>query len=138
MRWAAEVFAAEELAGVLAATSICFDLSVFEIFVPLSLGGAVVLAGNALDLPFLPAAGRVTLVNTVPSAMAELVRARGIPPSVRVVNLAGEALPGALVDELYRTTSVERVLNLYGPSEDTTYSTWARVEPGGPASPPTP
>jgi len=33
VRWAAAVFAPDELAAVLAATSIAFDLSVFEIFV---------------------------------------------------------------------------------------------------------
>src|SRR5207245_1557725 len=49
--WAREVFAPEELAGVLACTSMCFDLSVFEMFVPLSWGGTVILAENALALP---------------------------------------------------------------------------------------
>ena len=79
VRWAAAAFAPEELAGVLAATSIAFDLSVFELFVPLSLGGTVILAENALALPALPARGAVTLVNTVPSAMTELVREGGAP-----------------------------------------------------------
>jgi len=45
------------------------------------------------------------------------------------VNLAGEPLPGVLVQQLYRQGTVERVYNLYGPSEDTTYSTWARTAP---------
>ena len=36
--WARSVFSAKELSGVLAATSICFDLSVFELFVPLCWG----------------------------------------------------------------------------------------------------
>ncbi|HVG11011.1 MAG TPA: amino acid adenylation domain-containing protein, partial [Thermoanaerobaculia bacterium] len=129
VRWAGEAFTAGELAGVLASTSIGFDLSVFELFVPLSRGGKVILAGNALELPGLPAAGEVTLVNTVPSAMAELVRSGGVPPGVRTVNLAGEALPRALVDGLYATGMVERVFNLYGPSEDTTYSTFVLVPP---------
>ncbi|HWN44171.1 MAG TPA: amino acid adenylation domain-containing protein [Thermoanaerobaculia bacterium] len=127
MRWAREFFPPEDLAGVLAATSICFDLSVFEIFVPLSWGGRVILADNALALPAIPAAAEVTLVNTVPSAANELVRGGGFPPSVRTVNLAGEALQRSLVDQLYRNTSAAAVFNLYGPSEDTTYSTWARV-----------
>jgi amino acid adenylation domain-containing protein len=131
MRWAREAFAPEELAGVLAATSICFDLSVFELFVPLSWGGTVVLARNVLELPDLPAAGEVTLVNTVPSALAELVRTSGLPPGVRTVNLAGEPLPGALVRRLEGLGTVRRVLNLYGPSEDTTYSTWAAAHGGG-------
>ncbi len=127
VRWAGEEFSGEELAGVLAGTSLNFDLSVFELFAPLTRGGTVVVAENALALPGL-AAGRVTLVNTVPSAMAELVRTRGVPDSVRTVNLAGEPLTGALVRALEEAVpGVERVLNLYGPTEDTTYSTYARV-----------
>src|SRR5262249_35092159 len=62
LQWAQGVFDREALSGVLAATSINFDLSVFELFVPLSCGGAIVMAENALELPRLPAAERVTLV----------------------------------------------------------------------------
>ena len=43
-------FAPDEFAGVLASTSICFDLSVYEIFVPLGLGGRIVLVKDALAL----------------------------------------------------------------------------------------
>jgi aspartate racemase len=128
--WAREIFTAEHLAGVLAATSICFDLSVFELFVPLSWGGKVILAQNALSLPTLPAADEVTLINTVPSAIAELLRVDGIPASVRVVNLAGEPLPHSLVQQLYKQDTIEQVFNLYGPSEDTTYSTFTLVKKG--------
>ena len=41
----------------------------------------------------------------------------------------------ALVDELY-ARGVDEVWNLYGPSEDTTYSTAGKVsrEPGGPVT----
>jgi amino acid adenylation domain-containing protein len=131
VRWALREFSAEELAGVLFATSICFDLSVFELFVPLAAGGKVLIAANALELPALPAAQEVTLVNTVPSALAELARRDGFPASVRTVNLAGEPLSGALADAVRSLPGVRRLLNLYGPSEDTTYSTWAEV----PASP---
>ncbi|HKH48756.1 MAG TPA: amino acid adenylation domain-containing protein, partial [Thermoanaerobaculia bacterium] len=133
LEWAAEVFAPEDLSRVLAATSVSFDLSVYELFLPLTRGGTVVLADNALALPSLGEA--VTLVNTVPSAMAELVRTGGLPATVRTVNLAGEALPRWLVEEIYRTGHVERVYNLYGPSEDTTYSTFARVAAGETSAP---
>ncbi len=132
VRWALSVFDAEDLAGdlagVLAATSICFDLSVFELFVPLARGGTVIVAENALALPSLPAADEVRLVNTVPSALAELLREGGLPPSVRTVNLAGEALPTPLASELHARGV--RVFNLYGPTEDTTYSTGVRLLPG--------
>ncbi len=127
VRWAAGAFSREELAGVLASTSFAFDLSVFEIFVPLCLGGAVYLAANALELPSLPASGEVTLLNTVPAAAASLP---ALPASVRTVNLAGEVLRPEVAARLYENGGVERVINLYGPSEDTTYSTWSIAERG--------
>ncbi len=119
------MFAPEELAGVLAATSISFDLSIFELFVTLAWGGKVVLAANALELPHLALASEVVLINTVPSALAELVRQRAVPESVRTINLAGEPLKRGLVEAIYQSSAVSRVLDLYGPSETTTYSTWA-------------
>ncbi|HZC23825.1 MAG TPA: AMP-binding protein, partial [Candidatus Binatia bacterium] len=76
------------------------------------------------------AAGEVTLINTVPSAIAELVRLDAVPPSVKVVNLAGEALLTALAHQIYDRTDVGKVYNLYGPTEDTTYSTHMLVSPG--------
>jgi len=125
VRWAAEVFGPEARSGVLASTSICFDLSVFELFLPLATGGRVILASNALELPELPAANEVTLVNTVPSAISEL--AESLPPKAATICLAGEPLARELVERLYAQPGVEAVYNLYGPSEDTTYSTFARV-----------
>ena len=132
--WARTVFSPAEFAGVLFATSVCFDLSVFELFVTLACGGKVILAENALQLPRLPAVGEVTLVNTVPSAIAELVRSGRLPDSVRTVNLAGEPLPAALADKIYQNSAVQKVYDLYGPSEDTTYSTFALRTPGGRAT----
>jgi amino acid adenylation domain-containing protein/non-ribosomal peptide synthase protein (TIGR01720 family) len=127
--WAAATFTRDELAGTLAATSVCFDLSVFELFAPLTCGGRVILARDALELPRLPAAAEVTLVNTVPSAMAALLEQDALPRSVRTVCLAGEALPRTLARRLHERGHVRRVLNLYGPSEDTVYSTAAELDP---------
>ena len=124
--WARRAISPAERRGLLAATSVCFDLSVFEIFLPLVAGGRIVLAADALELPRLAEAG-VTLVNTVPSVMAELLRQGPLPASVSTVALAGEPLPRSLADALYRLPGVRRVLDLYGPSEDTTYSTWSEV-----------
>ena len=126
--WAADAFSPAELSGVLASTSVCFDLSVFELFAPLTTGGAAVLCQDALSLGGLPQANRVTLINTVPSAAAELVRSGALPETVRTVNLAGEPLPPSLAARLYGLGFVGRVNNLYGPTEDTTYSTWDEVE----------
>jgi amino acid adenylation domain-containing protein len=134
IQWAQTVYSEKDLDGVLAATSVCFDLSVFEIFVTLSLGGKVILAENVLALPDIAARNEVVLVNTVPSAIATLQDQNAIPDGVRIINLAGEALPAALVDKLYSTAGVQKVYDLYGPSEDTTYSTWALREKGKPAT----
>jgi amino acid adenylation domain-containing protein/FkbH-like protein len=134
VHWAQAVFSPGELAGVLASTSICFDLSVFEIFATLSSGGKVILAENALALSTLPAAQQVTLINTVPSAMKELLRLQGIPTSVRVVNLAGEPTSNSLVQQIYQLPHVEKVYDLYGPSETTTYSTFTLRRADGPAT----
>jgi amino acid adenylation domain-containing protein len=129
--WARRVFTDEEFAGVMFSTSICFDLSVFELFVTLVNGGKVILAKNVLELPTLPTASEVRLVNTVPSAIAELARTNGIPRSVITVNLAGEPLAQSLVDKLYTDYFVQRVYDLYGPTETTTYSTYTLRQRGG-------
>ncbi len=133
VRWAVGAFSAAELAGVLGSTSICFDLSIFEIFVPLAAGGLVILAPDITRL-HEAALDEVTLFNTVPSAMAELASER-LPAGLRTVNLAGEALAPRLVARLHAHPRVRRVLNLYGPTEDTTYSTWAEVPRGAAAAP---
>jgi non-ribosomal peptide synthetase component F len=126
--WAKDVFTAEELQGVLASTSICFDLSIFEMFVPLSCGGHIVLVENALALATSPVANEVRMINTVPSAIRELVRLKAVPASVRVVNLAGEPLATALVNDIYGQTTTRKVYDLYGPTETTTYSTFTLRE----------
>ncbi|KAF1006889.1 MAG: Tyrocidine synthase 3 [Luteibacter sp.] len=124
--WALDAFSAEALRHTLFSTSLNFDLAVFECFAPLACGGCIHLVDNILalathDVP-------VTLVNTVPSALAAIVAEGVVPPSVRVVNVAGEPLRGSLADALFATTDVDSLCNLYGPSETTTYSTWIRMD----------
>ncbi|VVM96644.1 non-ribosomal peptide synthetase [Pseudomonas fluorescens] len=131
--WSAQVYSCDDIQGVLASTSVCFDLSVWELFVTLANGGSLIIARNALELPQLPARDQVRLINTVPSAIAALQRAGQIPSSVRIINLAGEPLKQGLVDALYEQSTVEHVYDLYGPSEDTTYSTWTRRTVAGQA-----
>jgi amino acid adenylation domain-containing protein len=127
LSWAADIFTDEDLSGVLAGTSICFDLSIFELFLPLSRGGCIILVEDVLQLSTLPYANQVTLINTVPSAMQTLLNSKSIPATVHTVNLAGESLKRALANQLYEETTVQSLYNLYGPSEDTTYSTYTKV-----------
>ena len=135
LNWVCEHFSEVELGGMLAATSICFDLSIFEIFGSLCWGGRVLLSENALELPELPDHEQVRLVNTVPSVMREILRLGDLPPNVQTVCLAGEAFPLALARELGQQPGLKRILNLYGPTEDTTYSTWAEVDPSAEQAP---
>jgi len=125
VHWGLRLYSLDDLRGMVAGTSICFDLSIFEFFVPWSCGGAIYLVENGLHLPEGEARERVTLMNMVPSVMAELMRTTAIPASVRVITFCGETLPRPLVERLYALPGVQRIYNLYGPTEDTTYSTWS-------------
>jgi amino acid adenylation domain-containing protein len=134
LHWGRTTYTPSELARVLASTSICFDLSVFEIFLPLSWGHAIVLVDDILQLAQASAVSRPTLINTVPSAMTALLAAGGIPNSVLCVNLAGEPLSTSLVKRIEERIPSVRIFDLYGPTETTTYSTFARRRSSAPAT----
>ncbi|MFK7787457.1 MAG: amino acid adenylation domain-containing protein, partial [Crocinitomicaceae bacterium] len=127
--WAGKQFSPDELSGILASTSICFDLSVFELFSPLTHGGSLVLMDHVLELMESEDKAHVTLINTVPSAALELVKAEAIPKQVHSIVLAGEVLRRDLVNQLYALDQIQSVYNCYAPSETTTYSTLERVDP---------
>ncbi|HST62734.1 MAG TPA: amino acid adenylation domain-containing protein, partial [Longimicrobium sp.] len=128
LHWLRETMTDEERSSVLFSTSINFDVSVAEIFGTLAWGGKLVLVENALALAELEEA--VVHASMSPSAAAELLHSGGIPACVKTLSLGGEALPNALAQGLYRLGTVEKVGNLYGPTEDTTYSTYAIVPRG--------
>lgn len=123
LAWAEDAYAPAELARVLFSTSLNFDLSVYELWAPLTRGGCVVVVDNVLALTEDEGL-RPTLVNTVPSALNVLLQRAAVPETTRVLNVAGEPLSKELVNAAFDRTRVERLHNLYGPSEDTTYSTW--------------
>ncbi|HEX5870850.1 MAG TPA: amino acid adenylation domain-containing protein, partial [Longimicrobium sp.] len=125
LHWLRETVSDDERACALGATSVCFDVSVAEIFGTLCWGGTLVLVDDALALPSVHEPLR--LASMVPTAAAELLRQGAVPATVRTLALGGEPVPRALADALYAETSVERILNLYGPTEDTTYSTCAFI-----------
>ena len=125
--WARATYSREELRGVLASTSVCFDISVFELFAPLVVGGAVILADDALAFSTLPARERVTLINMVSSVIVEVIRSRSLPPGVRVINLAGERVTADVVRRVHEERETIKVYNVYGPTEATVYATFARV-----------
>jgi amino acid adenylation domain-containing protein/FkbM family methyltransferase len=131
LEWTQEAYDEGDLRMVLAGTSVCFDLSVFEVFAPLWKGTTVVMVQSVLAIGQVAAADEVTLINTVPTALRELVESGSVPRSVRVINVAGEPLGRSLVDLTYeRAPWVEKIYNLYGPTEATTYSTRAKMRRG--------
>lgn len=118
---------------MLAAASICFDFSVFELFVPLSRGATVVLVEDLLAL-IRPLPGPATLVSGVPSAFGELLRHVALPESVRIVMVGGEAVRNDLVVRLAEQPSQPRVMECYGPTETTIFATVGERLPNGPVT----
>ncbi|MFI0265158.1 amino acid adenylation domain-containing protein [Streptomyces luteogriseus] len=123
LAWAWDTYSTDDVSRVLFATSLNFDLSVFELWVPLTMGGCVVVVDNVLALTESPGL-EPSLVNTVPSALSVLLQRDAVPACTTVLNVAGEPLSKELVNSAFARTDIERLYNLYGPSEDTTYSTW--------------
>ncbi len=130
LHWLRETVTDEERSATLGSTSTSFDVSVAEIFGTLCWGGTLYLVENALDLSHFPGREEIRYAGMVPTAAAELLRAGVIPENVRTLNLAGEAVSPALARGLYALEHVEKVGNLYGPTEDTTFSTYALIPRG--------
>ncbi|MDP9862277.1 MULTISPECIES: non-ribosomal peptide synthetase [Streptosporangium] len=120
LRWDADHFTAEELAGFLASTSVCFDPSVPQLYLPLLLGGTVIMAENPLALHTLPARDEVTMISAAASALTALLR-EPLPPGVRTVLSSGEPVSRALADRVFANPGVRRMVNLYGPTECTVH-----------------
>ncbi|MED7924030.1 amino acid adenylation domain-containing protein [Nonomuraea sp. LP-02] len=111
----------------LALTSPAFDISALELYLPLAFGGRVVVAPpGAVRAPAalaaLAVAEGVTHVQATPSVWRLL-----LPGGIGGVTAlaGGEALPPALATEL--RGRCPRVVNVYGPTETTIWSTYAEV-----------
>ncbi|POP77819.1 syringopeptin non-ribosomal peptide synthetase SypA [Pseudomonas syringae pv. syringae] len=130
LTWAHSAFdagtATSALGKTLFSTSLNFDLAVYECFAPLTSGGSIEVVKNVLELQHLD--DDIRLINTVPSALKALLETGSLPKSVHTVNVAGEALKRSLVEALFEQTGVQRLCNLYGPSETTTYSSWVAMD----------
>jgi amino acid adenylation domain-containing protein len=118
-------------------TSLNFDASVWEVFWPLSAGGAVVVArqGAAQDGPYLTERMRtdaVTCAFFVPSTLAVWLETPGLEqlPMLRYVICGGEALSGQLLTTYFERLG-ERVElhNVYGPTETSISSTESLCSP---------
>ncbi|MFK4099096.1 amino acid adenylation domain-containing protein [Streptomyces sp. NPDC019531] len=123
---------------VLALSALNFDLSVYDIFGPLSVGGAVVIPapederepGNWLRLA--TDAG-VTVWNSVPALMAmlcEYVAQTPKPPvlpALRAVLLSGDWIPVSLPADVWRMFPEAELWSLGGATEASIWSIWHRI-----------
>ena len=131
-------FAVSEQDRVLALSALNFDLSVYDIFGLLAVGGAVVLPDA--DRPKDPAhwaaqmaEHRVTLWNTVPALMQLMVEylqespAR-VPDGLRTVLLSGDWIPLKLPEQVRAVWSVApEIVSLGGATEASIWSIYHRI-----------
>jgi amino acid adenylation domain-containing protein len=129
VHWGVSAFSRDELRSVFAATAFGFDMSLFELTVPFAAGGRLVLADNFFEIGMV-GDREVTLVNTVPSLMAAALDDLTLPATVGTAVFCGETLPFEVSERVHQQPGVRRVVNAYGPTEDTVYSTAAEVLPG--------
>ncbi|GAA4563120.1 non-ribosomal peptide synthetase [Planotetraspora kaengkrachanensis] len=113
----------------LALTSLSFDISALEIFLPLTRGGRVEIAPDHLlrDGPALTrliGAAGVTNVQATPSGWRMLTGA-GLRDTRLDALVGGEALPLPLAADL--RARVRRLVNMYGPTETTIWSSFWEV-----------
>lgn len=122
---------------ILAVTTLSFDIAGLEMYLPLSVGGRIVLANNieARDphlLRDLFQKVRPTVMQATPATWRALIDA-GWSGSPRLKILCGgEALPRDLADQLLARSG--ELWNMYGPTETTIWSAITRVESGGAVS----
>ena len=119
---------------VFAGASLSFDISVEEMWAAFLAGGELIVGSEALakagpDLGLALGKAGVTVWCPVPSLLAVV---GDDAPSLRLVNVGGEACPPDLVRRW--ATPGRRMLNTYGPTETTVTATWAELTPERPVT----
>lgn len=121
---------------LLAVTTLSFDIAGLELYLPLSVGGRVVLApaevaADALRLSSLLDSCHATMMQATPATWRMLLEAGWRPGKLKIL-CGGEAMTRELADRLLDASSV---WNMYGPTETTVWSSVHPVAPGGGAVP---
>jgi fengycin family lipopeptide synthetase D len=121
--------------------SLAFDSSVSDVFSVLGAGGEIVLADIARPDPAriadMAARHGITHVTMVPSLYQVLLdHLVSAAPSLRLVTIAGEAVPPGLVARHHALAPSVRLVNEYGPTENSVGTTAFDHRPGdGPGYP---
>ena len=111
---------------VLAITTLSFDIAVFDLWLPLVVGGRILLApkeaaGDGALLRRLLEEGRATFMQATPTTWRILLGAGWTGPAGFRAICTGEAMPLDLGEQLVKHASA--VWNMYGPTETTVWST---------------
>ncbi len=118
----------------IALTALHHDMSVYDVFGPLSAGGALVMpeAARRLDPAHwseLMLAHRVTIWNSVPAILEMFLgsvagRAGRVPSSLRLAFLGGDWIALDLPDRLRALAPGAHVVSVGGPTETTLWNIW--------------
>lgn len=114
-----------------------FDLSMYEVFGTLALGGTIVLASRTLCaqgaslLTTLANRHVTTWVSTPSFAQQQLLNPQFSQEGLKTLRtflFCGEVLPAALAKQLRQRFPAARIINTYGPTEATVATTWIVVD----------
>ena len=140
--WVNRTFAVGPGDRVLWVTSLCFDLSVYDLFGVLSAGGTVrVATGSELRGPErlqdILANEPITIWDSAPPLLGQLVphfdKVADRETKLRLVMLSGDWIPVALPDQVRTTFPAAKVVSLGGATEAAIWSNWYPVEKVDPA-----
>jgi amino acid adenylation domain-containing protein len=124
---------------LLLVASLCFDLSVYDIFGMLAAGASIHVASeadmqNSQRLLHLLYADPITFWDSAPAALQQLVPllpstlAVGNEPRLRLVFLSGDWIPVTLPDRIREAFPQARVVSLGGATEATVWSNYYPIE----------
>lgn len=134
IEWVNRTFNVNDQDRLLFVTSICFDLSVYDMFGMLAAGGSIYVASSeeireARSLIDLLNYGGITFWDSAPPALQRLaplfpeVRS----PDLRLVFMSGDWIPITLPDLLKNTFSKVQVVSLGGATEATVWSNYFEI-----------
>ncbi|AFA74602.1 putative non-ribosomal peptide synthetase [Gordonia polyisoprenivorans VH2] len=139
LEWMREWYGFKDSDVVLQKTPITFDVSVWELFLPATVGATLVLAepdrhGDPDHIADLITTENVTVIHFVPSMLATFVdvlgpRLSGLR-SLRAMFTSGEALAAATAQAVLAELPALELHNLYGPTEAAVDVTAHHVLPG--------
>lgn len=116
---------------LLSVTTISFDISVLEIFLPLTVGASLYLAGkdqviNPLQLSDIISKEQITVMQATPVTWRMLLKQDKWCLKNLKVLCGGEALDSVLAQDLLMHS--RELWNMYGPTETTVWSSIKKIE----------